>query len=69
VFCALPSILPKAKQTVSACQIGFYELGGVVFLAAPAVSYRNSEGIDCMLSLLCNTIQLKQRMGFVVFPL
>lgn len=33
----------QAKQILSVCHSGLSDLGGVVLLAAPATSYRNSE--------------------------
>jgi hypothetical protein len=58
----------QAKQTVRACQIGFYELGGVVHLTAHTVSYRNIEGIDCPAKLALQHNPAETKDGVCVLP-
>ena len=58
----------QAKQTVRACQIGFYELGGVVHLTAHTVSYRNIEGIDCPAKLALQHNPAETKDGSVDSP-
>jgi hypothetical protein len=62
--CALSPALSRLNKSMKVLRPQ-WTLSG---LATFAISYRSFEEVTAPLSLLCNSIQLKQKMGSVGFP-